>query len=175
MPTQGGIRISLDVVGKRHVRSLNIKSHLSCPGITSAAGIGAQAGIPMTHQGVARSVRYMTGHVIRTLTPADWAGLVGGQETLVLYMALHHLIEIEAKMLEAGVPENTPVALVQNGSRTNQQVWRSQVKGCGKHGAKIDPELGPTLVIVGHVVTLADTLASTSLADRTSQSWLQSS
>ena len=145
------------------------------PGITSAAGIGAQAGIPMTHQGVARSVRYMTGHVIRTLTPADWAGLVGGQETLVLYMALHHLIEIEAKMLEAGVPENTPVALVQNGSRTNQQVWRSQVKGCGKHGAKIDPELGPTLVIVGHVVTLADTLASTSLADRTSHSWLQSS
>lgn len=145
------------------------------PGITSAAGVGAQAGIPMTHHGVARSVRYMTGHVTRTLTPADWAGLVDGQETLVLYMALHHLSEIEAKMLEAGVPGNTPVALVQNGSRANQEIWKTPLAGCGQLGATIDPARGPTLVIVGHVVSLADTLASTSLADRTSQSWLQSS
>lgn len=50
-------------------------------------------------------------------------------------------------MLEAGVPENTPVALVQNGSRTNQQVWRSQVKGCGRLSVIIDTDLGPTLVI----------------------------
>lgn len=33
------------------------------PGITAASGIGAELGIPMTHRGIASSVRYITGHV----------------------------------------------------------------------------------------------------------------
>ena len=149
------------------------------PGITSAAGISAQAGIPLTHRGIARSVRFVTGHLANGSLPADWQRLVDQQETLVLYMALHHLPAIQASLLKAGVAPNTPVALIQNGARANQRVWVSQVDACTDAAREINPEDGPTLVMVGQVVSLREQLGvdrslANALADPTGQSWMLS-
>ncbi|QGG79810.1 uroporphyrinogen-III C-methyltransferase [Litorivicinus lipolyticus] len=143
------------------------------PGISSAAGISAQAGIPLTHRGIARSVRFVTGHLAGGSLPADWQRLVDQQETSVLYMALHHLPAIQASLLAAGVAADMPVALIQNGARANQQVWVTQVDQCTEASAAIDPERGPTLVMVGQVVSLREQLGvGTNLADATARSWM---
>lgn len=142
------------------------------PGITSAAGVAAQAGIPLTHRGIARSVRYVTGHLASGSLPADWSRLVDQQETLVLYMALHHLPKIKAELLGAGVQATTPVALIQNGSRVNQREWIATLDDCDQASEQIDPDDGPTLVMVGQVVSLAHQLKPAVLADPTADSWM---
>jgi len=142
------------------------------PGITSAAGIAAQAGIPLTHRGIARSVRYVTGHLASGSLPTDFARLVDEQETLVLYMALHHLPGIQRQLLAAGVSSNTEVALVQNGSRANQREWITCLGQCVDEASQVNPDDGPTLVIVGRVVALSAQLKGSELADPSAQSWM---
>lgn len=141
------------------------------PGITSAAGIAAQAGIPLTHRLMARSVRYVTGHLASGSIPTDWQRVVDQQETLVLYMALHHLPSIQAELLDAGLDPKTPVALVQNGARQDQQVWITDVAAMAAQSTHIDPDQGPTLVMIGQVVGLHHSLQSAQLADPTATSW----
>lgn len=143
------------------------------PGITSASGIAAQAGIPLTHRGIARSVRFATGHLANGSLPTDFSRLVDQQETLVLYMALHHMPAIQATLIGADVAPNTPVAFIQNGARPNQQVWRTTLEQAADVAAKIDPEQGPTLIILGEVVNLAQHLAGNTLADEVAGSWIQ--
>ena len=46
------------------------------PGITAAQGCAAAARVPLTHRGLARSVRYVTGHCQGDEPlDLDWAGL----------------------------------------------------------------------------------------------------
>lgn len=61
------------------------------PGITAASGICAELGIPLTHRGVATSVRYLTGHSRDgdEETLAHTTALSGDPHTtLVVYMGL---------------------------------------------------------------------------------------
>lgn len=62
------------------------------PGITAAAGICAELGIPMTHRGVATSCRFLTGHARdggeQELLDASVAGAADPHTTLIVYMGL---------------------------------------------------------------------------------------
>src|SRR5262249_12404373 len=66
------------------------------PGITSAQGCAAYAGIPLTHRGLATGVRYLTGHRMtqeEVEEPLDlnWESLVDPDTTLVVYMGLANI------------------------------------------------------------------------------------
>ncbi len=50
------------------------------PGITSAQGAAASTGVPLTHRGLATSVRYVTGHRAKDAAlDLDWASLASGK------------------------------------------------------------------------------------------------
>ena len=67
------------------------------PGITAAAGISALLGVPLTHRGVATSVRFVTGHA-RQGGAEDLDNTIAAagdpDTTLVVYMGLSTLPQL---------------------------------------------------------------------------------
>lgn len=70
-------------------------STVTVPGITAASGIAAELGIPLTHRGLATSVRYLTGHACvgndGMLADATLAAAHDAHTTLVVYMGLGYV------------------------------------------------------------------------------------
>ena len=132
------------------------------PGITSAQGCSAYAGIPLTHRGLATGVRFLTGH---RMTKEDgqeelelnWQSLADPDTTLVVYMGLVNLKTITEKLIEHGLPASTPVAAIEQGTLTQQKVITADLSQIASK--VIDEDLKPpTLVIIGRVAELSTIL-----------------
>nr|MBO2511608.1 uroporphyrinogen-III C-methyltransferase [Gammaproteobacteria bacterium] len=128
------------------------------PGITAASGCAAYAGIPLTHRDHAQSVRFVTGHLKDGSTDLPWADLVAPGQTLVFYMGLVGLPVICAQLIRHGRAADTPAALVQQGTTSQQRVFTGTLADLPELVARHEVH-APTLVIVGEVVRLRDKLA----------------
>ena len=126
------------------------------PGITSASGCSAYAGIPLTHRDYAQSVTFVTGHRKQDGKALNWKALAIPHQTLVVYMGLLQAQEIETNLLINGRDANTPVALINKGTSNEQQVITGTLSELSKLGGGLE---GPTLIIVGEVVELSSKLA----------------
>src|SRR4030066_2035480 len=74
------------------------------PGISSAVGAPAYAGIPLTHRDYASSVAIVTGHRAgNTGKPVNWAKLSNAVDTIVILMGIESLEIIVAKLIAGGV------------------------------------------------------------------------
>lgn len=124
------------------------------PGITAASGCSAYSGIPLTHRDHAQSVRLITGHAKQD-GALDWACLAQGQQTLVFYMGLTQAGEIQRRLLENGLPAETPVALVENGTSQQQRVVTGVLTELSHLATQVQ---SPSLIIVGSVVSLREKL-----------------
>src|SRR5471030_1765227 len=124
------------------------------PGITAASGCSAYSGIPLTHRDHAQSVRLITGHAKQD-GDLDWACLAQGQQTLVFYMGLTQAGEIQRRLLENGLPAETPVALVENGTSQQQRVVTGVLTELSHLATQVQ---SPSLIIVGSVVSLREKL-----------------
>lgn len=130
------------------------------PGITAASGCSAYSGIPLTHRGLATSVRYVTGHFRAGEEDMEhnWANLADPDTTLVFYMGLTNLDNIATGLMTHGLPGTTPAAAIQNGTTAGQRSVRGTLATL--------PELvrsaglrAPAVLVIGKVVALADDLA----------------
>jgi uroporphyrin-III C-methyltransferase/precorrin-2 dehydrogenase/sirohydrochlorin ferrochelatase/uroporphyrin-III C-methyltransferase len=128
------------------------------PGITSAAACSAYAGIPLSHRGLARSVRFVTGHC-RADQPLDldWDGLADPQTTLVFYMGLANLPQIQDGLLDAGMAATTPVAFVENGTTPQQRRILTTLNELQEAAQRHEVQ-APALIIIGAVVGFAEEL-----------------
>ncbi|WP_439888568.1 siroheme synthase CysG [Pseudomonas sp. MBLB4123] len=128
------------------------------PGITAASGCAAYAGIPLTHRDHAQSVRFVTGHLKDGSCDLPWSELAAPRQTLVFYMGLVGLPLICERLVAHGRAADTPAALIQQGTTSNQRVFTGTLANLadlvGHHEVH-----APTLVIVGEVVQLRDKLA----------------
>ncbi|MGE0151133.1 MAG: siroheme synthase CysG [Reyranellaceae bacterium] len=137
-----------------HLRRQGIET-VVVPGITAALGCAASAGIPLTHRDHASSVTFLTGHTRDGELATDWRVLARPDQTLVVYMGLSNAGSLAAKLLVAGLPRSTPVAIVERGTRPDQRVSTgvlSQLKTL----ADRHKDGGPALLIIGKVAALAD-------------------
>jgi len=128
------------------------------PGITAASGCSSFAGIPLTHRDHAQACIFLTGHTKTGRLSADWATVLRPNQTVVIYMGLAFLDELMRDFIANGADPNTPVALVENGTRPNQKVATGTVSTIAGI-AKSEEIAGPALTIIGSVVTLRDKLA----------------
>jgi uroporphyrinogen III methyltransferase/synthase len=135
------------------------------PGVTSAIAAPAYAGIPVTHRGAACSVAFATGHRADFVKdPAcDWARLACGPDTLVFLMGVHNLPYIVEQLIAHGHPPDTPVALVERATRTNQKTVTGTLADIVERAAEIRP---PAIIIIGEVVKLRESLRWFDLPDR---------
>ena len=128
------------------------------PGITAASGCATYAGIPLTHRDHAQSCAFVTGHLKNGTVDLDWKALAIPNQTVVIYMGLVGLPTICQKLIEHGVSEDMPIALVQQGTTNNQQVFTGTLNTMVE--IIKDKEVhAPTLIIIGSVVSLQNKLA----------------
>lgn len=125
------------------------------PGITAAAGCGAAARIPLTHRGLARSVRFITGHHKEGEgLDIDWPSLSDPEMTVVIYMGLKNLNNIVDNMITAGRSGDTPAAIVENGATDKQRIAFTTLENLSqtRREGNFKP---PCLLVVGRVIEIA--------------------
>lgn len=124
------------------------------PGVTSALGIAAYSGIPLTHRNHTKVVTFITGHDVAQI---DW-DKVGGSETLVIFMGLMNFTQIASEILRRGRSPETPAIAVRWGTRPNQETVSGTLSTLPelieKRGLK-----PPTTIIIGEVVRLREKLS----------------
>ncbi|MER2491235.1 siroheme synthase CysG [Catenovulum sediminis] len=127
------------------------------PAVTAAAGCASYAGIPLTHRDYARKVVFVTGQNSIAGEEPDWASLVQPYQTLVIYMGVGKSAQVQQGLIAAGMQSDMPVAIVENGTTTQQKVHTCLLSELTDlHQSK---KIGsPALLIIGHVVKLQQQL-----------------
>ena len=128
------------------------------PGITAASGCATYAGIPLTHRDHAQSCTFVTGHLKDNSVNLNWTQLAAPNQTIVIYMGLVGLEKICQSLIAHGSPKDLPVAIVQQGTTSNQRVITGTLTTLPSKVASQDIK-PPTLIIIGTVVTLHDQLS----------------
>jgi uroporphyrin-III C-methyltransferase/precorrin-2 dehydrogenase/sirohydrochlorin ferrochelatase len=127
------------------------------PGITAALGVGAYAGIPLTHRDCAQACVFATGHLKNGTMDLDWPALARPRQTVVVYMGLLGLPILCAKLVLHGLSPDTPAAVVQQGTTARQRVVTGTLRTLADV-AKAAALQAPTLIVVGEVVRLREKL-----------------
>ena len=138
-----------------------IKHHIAfevVPGVTAASGCSAYSGIPLTHRGMSRSVRFITGH-FKNDEPLEinWQRVADPDCTLVIYMGLGNLSHICDALIDAGLSASTPAAAIENGTTKQQQRVLSQLDQL-QDAVNQSGLQAPVMIIIGEVVSLAEEL-----------------
>jgi uroporphyrinogen III methyltransferase/synthase len=142
------------------------------PGVSSAFGVPAAAGIPVTQRGLASSVTVVTGRVGEPGGPGggpggpDWSALARAEGTLVVLMGMTTRAAIADALVRGGRSPETPVAVIARGTTASQRVARTTLAGLA--GVELGP---PAVIVIGPVAALgahpAALAAAGSLAGRT--------
>ncbi|MFA5494731.1 MAG: uroporphyrinogen-III C-methyltransferase [Porticoccaceae bacterium] len=123
------------------------------PGITAATGCAASTGIPLTHRECAHALTFITAHRRDGKLRFNWELALQQDQTVVFYMGLSVVAEIAAGLVARGKSAATPIAVIANGTRGEQQVMVSTLAGIG--AALADHRLpSPALIVMGDVVAL---------------------
>ncbi len=129
------------------------------PGVTAATAVPTYAGIPLTHREHTASVAFVTGHEDPTKEESrlHWDKLATGIGTLVFFMGMKNLQRIIDNLVGHGRSPETPVALIQWGTRTDQRVVTGTLSDIVPKvkEAKLGP---PAIIVVGEVVRLRQKL-----------------
>lgn len=135
------------------VRAEGVDVHV-VPGISSALGCAASAGVPLTHRDHAQTLTFVTGHAKEGGLPdLDWAALARPAQTVVVFMGVDTAPVISERLITAGRSPETPVAIVENGTRPDElRVFGTLAELpflVEEEGIR-----GPALLIIGEVAGL---------------------
>ena len=120
------------------------------PGVSSAVGVPAYAGVPVTHRGLSTSFTVVTGHSRHAVDhDINWEGLAKVGDTLVVLMGVAHRAEIAARLMAGGLAPSTPVAAVRWGTRPDQRTVRTTLADL--HRCELEP---PVTLVIGKVAGL---------------------
>jgi len=125
------------------------------PGIPSAMGIPAEAGIPVTHRGLSRGLHIVTGHTADTADglPEDFDALAGLSGTLVFLMGLSQLPRIAERLMAAGKRGDTPAAVLSGGNAPKPVTVRAPLAQL-EQAAKAAGVEAPAIIVVGDVAAM---------------------
>jgi uroporphyrinogen III methyltransferase/synthase len=130
------------------------------PGITSAIAVPAYAGIPVTHRDMASSFSVITGHESPDKLDLSiyWDKVTNATGTLVFLMGVAKIAYISDQLIKHGRSPDTPVALVQWGTRAEQKTVVGTLSNIEERvkAANLKP---PAVIVVGDVVRQRETLS----------------
>ena len=118
------------------------------PGVSSALGAPSAAGIPLTVRGVAQSFTVLSGHEDPGEVPERrWRAIADLAGTVVVLMGAARIGAIAARLLEAGISPETPVAAVHAATTGTEAVSVSRLDAVGATHHR-----SPTTFVIGDVV-----------------------
>jgi uroporphyrin-III C-methyltransferase len=138
------------------------------PGVTSAIGGPAYAGIPVTHRSLSSSVLIVTGHEAtdKRGKSVDWRAAVRAADTIVVLMGAAAFPSIARELIKGGLSRQTPVAVIERAT-TKKQRTRLFLLGALTHEDLGGTIQAPSVVVVGQVASLARKLDWFKVAGRT--------
>jgi uroporphyrin-III C-methyltransferase len=128
------------------------------PGITSAQGMAACTGMPLTHREFASSLVFTTGHGKEAGTEPDWAALARPRQTIVVYMGVRSIARICGELVAHGLDAETPAAVVERATTPRQRVLRASLATLPQL-AQAQEVRAPALIVIGEVVRLGEELS----------------
>ena len=125
------------------------------PGIPSAIGIPAEAGIPVTHRGLSRGLHIVTGHTADTAggLPGGMAEMAGLPGTLVFLMGLGSLERIAEELMAGGKAGSTPAAVISGGNSPNPACVRGNLQNIAARVRQAGVQ-APAVILIGAVAAL---------------------
>ena len=121
-------------------------------GLSSAIAGPSCAGIPPTARGYATNMSVVSAHLAGNKINTDWLPLLQiPNHTTIVLMGLSFATQISAKALESGADKATPVAIISNASRPDQQTIITDLEHLptAASGAQ-----RPAILVIGNVVNL---------------------
>ncbi len=129
------------------------------PGITSSVSVPAYAGIPVTHRDYTSSFHVITGHARKGgESRIDYETLARLDATLVFLMGVTALPEICEKLRMAGMPDDTPAAVIQEGTLACQKKVVSDLRNLPKR-VQEEKIQAPAVIVVGKVCALSESFS----------------
>lgn len=130
-------------------------SYQIVPGITAASACAAYAGIPLTHRDHAQSVVFLTGHGKESIDHLDWSALAREKQTLAVYMGVSQYANLSTKLIKHGMDANTPIAIIEQGTRPSQRVLTSTLRSL-PNDVPARSVKAPAILIIGSVAGYAE-------------------
>lgn len=128
------------------------------PGVSSSIAALADAGIPITHRGVAKGFQVITAHSRKDEeADIDYSLLTEETITCVFLMGLQHVESIAAGLMRAGRREDTPIAVISNGTLPTQNKCVGTLKNIGAKMKEAHLK-SPAIIVAGDVVNMSDEL-----------------
>lgn len=118
-------------------------------GITAGLAGATHCGIPLTLRGVARGVTLVTAHT-QDDSSLNWQALAQSGTTLVIYMGVAKLADIQSGLLAGGMSRSMPVAMIENASLPQQRECRSSLAAM-QDDATAFALKSPAILVIGEV------------------------
>ncbi|MEX2464042.1 MAG: uroporphyrinogen-III C-methyltransferase [Balneolaceae bacterium] len=126
------------------------------PGISSSMAAPAYAGIPLTHRGKARSFTVVTGYTKDKKHLFDNWEHIAYSDTIVVLMGMKNLSEIVGRLTNFGRSPQTPVAVIESATYTNQ---KTVIGTLATIVGKVSGLKPPATIVIGELAALGNKLA----------------
>lgn len=130
------------------------------PGISAGIGATAYAGIPLTHRNLVTQCVFLTAHESpdKKDSQIDWKALARMKNTnLVIYMGASKMAEISNILINFGMCEDMPAAIIENGTLPFQRTLISNIKDIPEI-ARNENYSSPLILLIGPTVPIRDSI-----------------
>ena len=110
--------------------------------------------MPLTHRDASSAVSFVAGQC-KGLSDQNWSGLAGKGRTLVIYMGVANAEAIVEKLIADGAAPDLPVAVLENGTRSDFRALRTLLTDLGDL-VRREAVRSPALLVVGEVARYGD-------------------
>ena len=131
------------------------------PGVTAGIAVSAYAGIMLTDRDYSSQVIFVTGREAegKQESNIDWSLLAKFPGTIVFYMGMGNLDSIARKLIENGMPEDTPTAVVADVTFPTQRSVKARLARINQTCEQ--NQIGPPAIIVIGAACLRDSRRET--------------
>jgi len=118
------------------------------PGVTAGLAAAASLGVSLTDRRTSSRIVLITAHRAHENehdAPIDWRTLATNNSILVIYMPGHNFASLEKELRDAGLPADTPAAIVSRASTPDQREFHTTL-GNLTNAPRLD---APNILLIG--------------------------